>query len=75
MKNTRKCPKCGNEDIFLIKGYTGAYGTGNNVEVGKSIFSAIPVDRYVCSRCGYSEEWIRTEDIRKLRKSKHAEEL
>ena len=29
------------------------------------------LNRYICSRCGYSEEWIRTEDIDKVRSSKH----
>ncbi len=75
MKNTRECPKCGNRDIFVIEGSAGAYGTGNNIEAGMTIFSAIPVDRFVCSRCGYSEEWIREEDIERARRSKHALEF
>ena len=75
MKNTKCCPKCGNTDIFVIDGFSGAYGRGNNIEVGMSIFSSVPVDRYVCSQCGYSEEWVRTEDIQKARNSRHAREL
>lgn len=75
MKNTRQCPKCGSRDIFVIDGYCGAYGRGNNIEVGMTIFSAVPVDRYVCGECGFSEEWIRIEDIHKARKSKHAYEI
>lgn len=75
MKNTKKCPKCGSTDIFVIDGFCGAYGRGNNIEVGMSIFSAVSVDRYVCGQCGYSEEWVRTEDIQKARNSRHAKEL
>ena len=75
MKNSRQCPKCGNMDVFIVNGYTSGHGSGNNIEVGMSVFSAVPVDRYVCSQCGYSEEWIRVEDISKLRKSRHAEEM
>ena len=58
MKLTRVCPKCGASDIVRIDGYTGPYGTGNNVMTGKTIFSGVNVNRYVCLRCGYSEEWI-----------------
>ena len=31
------------------------------------IFSAVLVHRYVCCACGYSEEWIDKEDIRRLK--------
>ncbi len=68
MKNTHICPKCQNSGILKIRGTTGAYGTGNNIPVGWTNFSAVLVDRYVCERCGYSEEWIDTEDIHKLKK-------
>lgn len=67
MKHTGTCPKCGGRDILLVPGRAGAYGSGNNVMVGASIFSAVPVDRYVCCGCGYSEEWIRREDLPKLK--------
>ena len=74
MKHTKVCPKCGSRDIILIEGYKGPYGTGNNIQVGFTTFSAIPVDRYLCGKCGYSEEWIRSEDIERARKSRHAQE-
>ena len=62
-------------DIFIVAGYSGAYGSGNNISTGLTIFTDVPVDRYICSRCGYSEEWIRLEDIEKVRNSKHASEI
>ncbi|MCR8968753.1 hypothetical protein [Facklamia sp. 7083-14-GEN3] len=68
MKNTGKCPKCGSEDIFVVPGASGAYGMGNNIPIGSTIFSAVLVDRYVCSICGFTEEWIDTKDIEKLQK-------
>lgn len=67
MKATEKCPKCAGTDIFVIKGYAGPYGSGNNIKVGLTIFSSVGVDRYVCGRCGYTEEWIAREDIEKVR--------
>lgn len=67
MKNSRICPKCVGTDIVYIKGRCGAYGSGNNILVGMTIFSAIPVNRYVCMQCGYLEEWIDQEDLHKLK--------
>ena len=51
----------------MIPGNSGAYGVGNNIQVGWSTFSAVLVDRYVCCGCGFSEEWIDEKDIAKLK--------
>lgn len=72
MKNKRICPKCGSSDTRIIDGYAGAYGSGNNIMTGATIFSAVNVDRYICCSCGFTEEWINTEDIPKIEKSKKA---
>jgi len=72
MKNTKVCPKCGGIDIVRIDGSVGAYGAGNNVMVGASIFSAVNVNRYVCCSCGFTEEWIDEQDIEKIKNSKKA---
>lgn len=72
MKNSKICPKCHSMDIVRIDGSAGPYGSGNNVMVGATIFSAVNVNRYVCCSCGYSEEWIDREDIEKLKNSKKA---
>ncbi len=68
MKHTHTCPKCGGTDILRIPGKSGAYGTGNNIQTGMSILSAVLVHRYLCCSCGYSEEWIDKEDMEKLKK-------
>lgn len=72
MKNTRTCPKCSSSDILRFDGYTGAYGSGNNMMTGNTVFSTVNVNRYVCCECGYTEEWIDKEDIEKVKKSKKA---
>ena len=72
MKNTKICPKCNSNDIIRINGHAGAYGVGNNIMVGATIFSAINVNRYVCCTCGFSEEWIDKADLEKLKKSSKA---
>ena len=72
MKNSEKCIKCGSDEVVRFDGYAGPYGVGNNIMVGKSIFSAVNVNRYVCCKCGYSEEWIDKEDLDKVKYSKRA---
>ncbi len=67
MKNNKICPKCNSSDIIRINGNAGAYGSGNNIPVGITIFSAVKVNRYLCCSCGYSEEWIDKKDIQKLK--------
>lgn len=68
MKGSKICAKCNGTDILRIKGDSRAYGAGNNILVGWSNFSAVLVHRYVCCKCGYSEEWIDRDDIAKLKK-------
>ena len=63
MKNTKQCPKCGANNILMIEGYTNAYGAGNNIRIGQSIFDSVNVHRYLCCTCGYSEEWVDVQDI------------
>jgi len=67
MKNRKICPKCNSIDIIRVPGKSGAYGSGNNIQTCLTIFSAVLVHRYVCCACGYSEEWIDKQDIRKLK--------
>lgn len=69
MKNSHICPKCGSSDLIRIPGRAGAYGAGNNIPYGLTVFSYIPVTRFVCHCCGYSEEWIEDrENIEKIEK-------
>ena len=67
MKTTGRCPKCSGTDILRVPGKAGAYGSGNNIITGMTVFSAAPVHRYVCCSCGYSEEWIDQNDLQKLK--------
>jgi predicted nucleic-acid-binding Zn-ribbon protein len=69
MKNSRVCPKCQNDEIVRIPGETRAFGAGNNILVGSTIFSAAKVTRYLCASCGFSEEWVESaDDIASIKK-------
>ena len=70
MKLSKKCPKCASLDLVRVDGYTGAYGSGNNVMVGATVFSAVNVNRYICCHCGFTEEWIDWEDLEQIANSK-----
>ena len=67
MKQSKTCPKCSSTEILRVEGKVLAHGAGNNIMLGKTIFSSIPVPRYVCCRCGYAEEWIDSGDLYLLR--------
>ena len=72
MKISGKCPKCGSSDIVRVNAEVGPSGSGNNIIIGKTIFSAVKVNRYICCECGYAEEWIDKNDIEKIKNSKKA---
>jgi len=67
MKKTKICPKCGGTDILRVEGLVGRHGAGNNLLLGKTIFSAIALPRYVCTDCGYAEEWVDSRDLYQLK--------
>ncbi len=72
MKQTKICPKCGSGDIVRFDGSVGTHGVGNNILTGKSIFSAVLVNRYICCSCGFVEEWVDKSDLQTLKNSKKA---
>ncbi|RME82248.1 MAG: hypothetical protein D6785_08070 [Planctomycetota bacterium] len=69
MKNKKHCPKCDSHQIIQVPGNVGVFGTGNNILLGATIFSALKVSRYICAECGFIEEWIdKKEDLEKIKK-------
>ena len=69
MRKSQTCPKCASSDIVTVPGEIRAFGAGNNIPVGGTIFSSVKVTRYLCASCGSIEEWIDSpDDIAKLKK-------
>ena len=67
MKNSGECVKCQSKDVLRIPGKAGMYGAGNNIPAGWTIYGYVKVTRFVCTACGYSEEWIENDaDLDKL---------
>ena len=69
MRNTHSCPKCRSAEVVRVPGKVGASGLGNNfIPVGSFILKAVLVTRYLCTYCGFSEEWVdERADLDKLR--------
>src|SRR5579863_5521001 len=75
MKNSKTCPKCHCIDIVRIPGDVRAFGAENTIMVGGRFLPRfVRVTRYLCSKCGFSEEWIDSvEDVSKLKEAFSAE--
>jgi predicted RNA-binding Zn-ribbon protein involved in translation (DUF1610 family) len=71
MKNTKACPKCGSNTLVVVPGRAEAYGVGENIPIGWTIFSSVKVTRYMCYDCGFIEEWVDEADDREKIRTKY----
>jgi hypothetical protein len=65
VKDSGACAKCGSRDVVRIPDEAGAYGAAHTVRAG-SLFQRVQVARYLCTTCGFFEQWI--DDADELRK-------
>ncbi len=63
------CPKCDSYEILRIKG--GSAWTGYQNFIRASAIKMIPVTRYLCGKCGFSEEWIEDPKGLEMLRKKH----
>lgn len=61
MKTTKKCPKCGSEEIVT------AAVDDNVIRLGVTSLSAVYVTQYICCGCGYSEQWLNRDSLLRAR--------
>ena len=66
MNKTGKCPKCGSNKLIIVPGKKIPAQAGRAIMIGSSTLSSALFDRYVCSQCGYSEEYFDKDNIDKL---------
>jgi predicted nucleic-acid-binding Zn-ribbon protein len=64
MKKSGRCPKCESNNLIVIPGSDGVMG--RSVLIGMTVFSGVSFERFVCSSCGYSEEWFDHKAVEKL---------
>lgn len=65
MKDTGKCPKCKGAPIIYLEGKQKMPSGYIKVKTNEEEY--VQVDRYVCSVCGFMEEWIPEPDLARLR--------
>lgn len=66
MRDQKVCMKCDNREIAQIPGGTAWNGRPNKMKINN--FKMIPVVRYICLSCGYTEEYIdNKEDLERVR--------
>lgn len=65
MKTTGICPKCGSSDIVRVPDHPSRHASGNNIyTTSLTLAGKIPVIRYVCCQCGYTEDWVEKQSER-----------
>ena len=69
MKNTGVCPKCGGSDILMVPSDALLYQGDPHIRaagsLGASRADGINVHRCVCCSCGYVEQWIDPEELKR----------
>lgn len=58
MRPAVACVKCGSAAVVRVPAVKGGSGAGNFILFGLWTSKRVPVTRYVCSACGFCEEWI-----------------
>jgi hypothetical protein len=60
MKYTGQCTKCNSSDVLEVKG--SRYNTYNYIYLNSWGTKYAIIDRYVCVRCGFTEEYVKVDD-------------
>ena len=68
MQNGHVCPKCGSRHIVRVPDDPRRHASGNNTRA--TLLGKIPVIRYVCCGCGYTENWVENRlDLKTIQKT------
>jgi ribosomal protein S27AE len=69
MLRKNKCPKCRSAKIAKVPGYAKS----QSISVGILASSSVPVDRFVCLRCGFVEHWVESDEDLEIIAKKYAD--
>ena len=71
MKNGNVSPKCGSRHIVRVPDDPRRHASGNNIYTTRAtLLGKIPVIRYVCCGCGYTENWVENRlDLKTIQKT------
>ncbi|MBX7094899.1 MAG: hypothetical protein K1X56_09265 [Flavobacteriales bacterium] len=65
MKKSGICPKCGSQNILTNKGVSKR---GERSSMAVSSFTSLFIEVYMCTDCGFFEEYIDEADLRNPKK-------
>ncbi len=66
MRFTGECTKCGSLDVIEIKG--NRYNSNHYVYLNNWGTKYAILDRYICTRCGFTEEYVQmNEKFKKIK--------
>lgn len=57
MKDTLNCGKCGSRHVIEVKG--SKMQQTSSIPLTKWSMKTAILDRYICSQCGYTEEYVQ----------------
>lgn len=72
MKNTGTCPKCQSHEIYTDAGLTKR---GDRSSIPVTSWSTAFIDVYVCTACGFMEEYVTREDLKNDKKMTKFKEI
>jgi ribosomal protein S27AE len=67
MKHAKNCPKCGGDEILKIPGMRPYRRNNGHISCGRTALDDVLLERYVCTKCGYSEEWVNPGEMHMLK--------
>jgi len=63
MKQSGICPKCGKDQIISVS--TSPWRNDNQKIYGPSTLPPCQITYYVCSACGFVEEWVDPDEFKR----------
>ena len=70
MNQTKTCPKCSCTELLWVDDGVG----DRSICLHLGLFNLVPVSRWVCTRCGYTESWVDQRYISDIRKQYEKEQ-
>jgi hypothetical protein len=65
MKKTGCCPNCSSTEVYTTK---GTPKRGDRSSIGVSSFTSVFIDLYICTNCGFIEEYAEEADLKNPKK-------
>ena len=62
-----RCGKCGSRELLAVPATPGDH---SHIVAGDRVLRTVAVDKYVCTDCGYVEQWVNNKaDLKTLKEA------